>query len=86
MLSTLHTHTTPQGGYGIALDGRMVKTPARKVLVAPTRALATAIAAEWEFQDAKLVRPFTMPLMALTSTAIDMVGVIIGLCVCVLDC
>lgn len=53
----------------------MVKTPAKKVLVAPTRALASAIAAEWEFQDDRLVRPFTMPLMALTSTAIDMVCV-----------
>lgn len=70
--------TAKQGGFGVSLDGKMVRTPARAVLVAPTHALAVAIAAEWEYQEKTLIRPFTMPLMALTSTAIDQVG----LCMC----
>jgi chaperone required for assembly of F1-ATPase len=57
----------------IALDGKVVKTPARNPLSLPTRALAEAIATEWSAQDTK-VRPDTMPLMQLASTAIDRVA------------
>jgi chaperone required for assembly of F1-ATPase len=57
----------------IALDGKVVKTPARNPLSLPTRPLAEAIAAEWAAQDAK-VKPDTMPLMQLASTAIDRVA------------
>lgn len=32
------------------LDGRPVKTPGKHLLVAPTKALALALAAEWEWQ------------------------------------
>jgi chaperone required for assembly of F1-ATPase len=56
----------------IALDGKVVKTPARNPLGLPTRALAEAIAAEWNAQDAK-VKPHSMPLMQIASTAIDRV-------------
>jgi chaperone required for assembly of F1-ATPase len=61
------------GVWRIALDGKVVKTPARNPLSLPTRALAEAIAAEWAAQDAK-VKPDTMPLMQLASTAIDRVA------------
>ena len=61
------------GGWSIALDGKVVKTPARRDLVLDSRALAEAIAAEWAAQDAK-VKPNTMPLMQLVSTALDRVG------------
>jgi chaperone required for assembly of F1-ATPase len=57
----------------IALDGKVVKTPARNPFTLPTRELAEAIAAEWAAQDAK-VKPHTMPLMQLASTAIDRVA------------
>jgi chaperone required for assembly of F1-ATPase len=57
----------------IALDGKVVKTPARNPLSLPTRPLAEAIAAEWAAQAAK-VKPDTMPLMQLASTAIDRVA------------
>jgi chaperone required for assembly of F1-ATPase len=57
----------------IALDGKVVKTPAKNPLSLPTRALAEAVAAEWAAQDAK-VKPDTMPLMQLASTAIDRVA------------
>jgi chaperone required for assembly of F1-ATPase len=60
-------------GWRIALDGKVVKTPARNSLILSTQALAEAIAAEWDAQDSK-VRPHTMPLMQLASTAIDRVA------------
>lgn len=59
------------GDWGVALDGRTLKTPSRLPLAVPSRALATAVAAEWEWQSGKSVRPFTMPLMALVATALD---------------
>jgi chaperone required for assembly of F1-ATPase len=60
-------------GWRIALDGKVVKTPARNPLILPTQALAEAVAAEWAAQDVK-VKPDTMPLMQLASTAIDRVA------------
>ena len=44
------------GGHGIALDGRLVKTPGKCDLVVPSSALATAIAAEWEAQQSEIRR------------------------------
>jgi chaperone required for assembly of F1-ATPase len=61
------------GGWGIALDGKLVRTPAKNPLVLESRALADAIAAEWNAQEAK-VKPDTMPLMQLASTSIDRVA------------
>jgi len=58
------------GGYGIALDGRAVRTPAKAELVVPGDALAAAIAAEWNAQDPDIL-PATMPLTRLAATAID---------------
>ena len=59
-------------GYGVALDGRPIKTPAKQPLVLPNAALATAIAAEWEAQQTE-IRPAEMPLTRLASTAVDRV-------------
>jgi chaperone required for assembly of F1-ATPase len=58
------------GGLGILLDGRLVRTPARRPLAAPVRALADAIAAEWNAQQ-KVVDPATMPLTRLANSIID---------------
>lgn len=60
-------------GYVVMLDHRILKTPSKKPLKVPSLRLAHAIAAEWEYQDQDAIRPFTMPLMKLTSTAIDKV-------------
>ena len=60
------------GGHGVLLDGKPVKTPARAPLVAPTAALARAVAAEWQAQGEK-IDPGSMPLMRLLATAIDRV-------------
>ncbi len=57
-------------GFGVALDGRLVKTPGKRDLVVPGAALATAIAAEWNGQGAEL-RPATMPLTRLANITID---------------
>ena len=37
-------------GWGVALDGKPLRTPAKKPLVVPTRALAEAIAGERAFR------------------------------------
>src|SRR5881392_2104003 len=59
-----------EGGWGVALDGRPMRTPARHELVVPSAALAEAIAAEWDAQQDD-IRPATMPLTRLAATAID---------------
>src|SRR5687767_13142367 len=61
------------GGFGIALDGRRVKTPARAKLVVPTRDLAEAIATEWR-ECGEIVDPRAMPLTGLANAAIDRVA------------
>ena len=58
------------GEFRIVLDGRPVKTPARRTLAAPTRALALALAAEWDAQR-DVIDPAKMPLTRLANTIID---------------
>src|SRR5262245_36295025 len=57
-------------GFAIALDGRPVKTPARRPLAAPSRRIAEAIAAEWEAQG-EAIDPALMPLTRLANSIID---------------
>ena len=35
------------GGWGVELDAKPLRTPAREPLTVPTRALADAVAVEW---------------------------------------
>ena len=56
----------------ILLDGRPVKTPARRALALPTAALAAAIVAEWDAQGDE-IDPRAMPLTGLANAAIDRV-------------
>ena len=58
------------GSWQIQLDGRPVRTPKRGLLLLPTRALADAVAAEWEAQGAT-IDPRTMPLTKLANTTLD---------------
>ena len=60
-------------GWTIRLDGRAVKTPARGALIVPTRALADALAGEWEAVGAA-IDPRNMPLTGLANAAIDRVA------------
>jgi chaperone required for assembly of F1-ATPase len=59
-----------EGGFGVELDTRPVRTPRKAPLVLPTEALAKAVAAEWQAQGAK-VDPLTMPFTRMANSAID---------------
>ncbi|HEV2628637.1 MAG TPA: ATP12 family protein [Pseudolabrys sp.] len=62
-----------EGGFPVLLDGKPVRTPAREVLSAPTRALAQAIADEWQAQE-DVIDPARMPLTRLANATIDAVA------------
>ena len=57
-------------GHHVLLDGRPLRTPARRPLTAPSADLAQAIAAEWQAQEAKIV-PAHMPLTRMVCTVLD---------------
>lgn len=58
------------GGYAVNLDGKAVKTPARKPLVVPSEAAARLVADEFARQ-ADVIEPATMPVTRLVNTALD---------------
>lgn len=65
----------PSGdGFAIELDGRPVKTPAKRALILPTSAMADTVADEWQAQDG-LIKPDTMPVTKTANAAIDKVAV-----------
>lgn len=64
---------TAAPGGGVVLDGRPLRTPARAELIAPTLALAEAIAAEWNAAG-DTVDPRAMPLTGLANAAIDRIA------------
>ncbi len=57
-------------GHAVRLDDRPVRTPARRVLAAPTVRLAQALAAEWAAQR-EVIDPVRMPLTRLANAIID---------------
>jgi chaperone required for assembly of F1-ATPase len=64
---------TGAGGFGVALDGKPMRSPAAKPFLLPTSSLAEAVAAEWQAQGEQ-IKPASMPLMQLAATAIDKVA------------
>jgi chaperone required for assembly of F1-ATPase len=65
-----------EGGYRVLLDGKPMRTPAKAVLVTPTRALAEAIATEWqEVPDKAEINVSHLRLTRLAATALDRVAV-----------
>jgi len=60
--------TVPLSGWGVTLDGKLLKRPDMFPLVMPNEGLAMAVAAEWESQR-DYVRPPLMPLTGLAGTA-----------------
>jgi chaperone required for assembly of F1-ATPase len=62
-----------EGGFGVTLDQRPLKTPAKRELTVPSAKLAAALAEEWQAQGEK-IEPATMPLMQLVSTALDRIA------------
>ena len=71
--SQAHVGEAEAGGFPLLLDGKPVKTPARRALTAPTAPLAQAIADEWNAQ-ADLIDPARMPLTRLSNAVIDAVA------------
>ena len=64
--------SSTDGGFEIILDTKALLSPGKSILVVPTKALANAIADEWENQETNII-PSTMPFMTLSATAIDRV-------------
>lgn len=62
-----------ENGYGVLLDGRPVKTPAKALLTAPTEAYAEAVRAEWDAVDG-VIDPRQMPFTRTANAAIDKVA------------
>lgn len=62
------------GMFEVLLDARPVRTPAKAALKVPTRAMAEAVAVEWDAQVEK-VDPSTMPVTRSVNAAIDKLSV-----------
>lgn len=63
-----------EDGFAVVLDGRNVKTPAKRKLQLPTRAMAEVVAGEWEAQQ-DLINPNTMPATKTANAALDKVSI-----------
>ncbi len=59
-----------EGGWAVRLDGRAVRTPARRLQIAPTQALAELVADEWRAQD-EVIDLARMHAMRLLNAALD---------------
>jgi chaperone required for assembly of F1-ATPase len=57
-------------GFSVTLDGKPIRTPGKRLLAAPRRELAEAMAAEWEAQT-EIIDPLSMPLTRLANSTID---------------
>lgn len=62
-----------EGGFIIELDGKPVKTPMKRSLLAPNQAIADALASEWAGQGDD-INPGTMPLTQILSTQRDRIA------------
>ena len=60
------------GGWSVRLDGRPVKTPGKTDMVVPTKALAQAMASEWDAQE-DTIDPLTMLVTRACNSAIEKV-------------
>jgi chaperone required for assembly of F1-ATPase len=60
------------GGFAIALDGKPIRTPSGRIITAPSREIAQAIAVEWEAQQDK-IDPLTMPMMRFANSVVEAV-------------
>jgi len=65
--------TAAQGGFQVTLDGRPVKTVQGHAQIAPTRALAEALAGEWDAQG-ETIDPASLPRRDMADYAIDVVA------------
>lgn len=70
--ATVATTAVERGGHAVLLDGRPIKTPKKSQVIVPSRALADALAAEWQAQTEN-IDPSTMPITRLVNTTLDAV-------------
>lgn len=61
-----------EGGFGVDLDGRPVRTPGKAILSVPGLALAERLAEEWNRQGER-IDPLSMPVTQLVNTGLDRV-------------
>ncbi len=62
-----------EGGFAVALDARMLRTPAGARLILPGQALAELVASEWAAQE-QVIDHSRMPATRLAFTAADRIG------------
>jgi chaperone required for assembly of F1-ATPase len=67
--ATVATDAVPEG-LAVTLDGKPIRTPGRRLLAAPRRAIADALRAEWDAQI-ETVDPARMPLTRLANSVVD---------------
>jgi len=67
------TVAAEDGGHGIRLDGRAVRTPGRLPLVVPSPSLAEAIAGEWRAVEGEIA-PAAMRLTGLANAAVERIA------------
>ena len=60
-------------GFAVRLDGRLVKTPAKKNLILPSQTIAERVAGEWDAVENRIT-PATMPWTRSANAAIDKVS------------
>lgn len=61
------------GNFAVLLDGKSMKTPAKRSFALPVRVLAESVAREWEQQENE-IDPSTMPMTRLANLALDRVA------------
>ncbi|MGH6680137.1 MAG: ATP12 family chaperone protein [Bradyrhizobium sp.] len=61
-----------EGGFVVALDGKPIRTPSRRVITTPVRELAEVMSAEWRAQQ-DTIDPLAMPMTRFANTVVDAV-------------
>ena len=61
-----------EGAFAVTLDGRPIKTPSGRIVTVPVRAIADAVAEEWEAQK-ETIAPLTMPLTRFANSVVEAV-------------
>jgi len=60
------------GGFAVTLDGKPIRTPSGRQVVAPVKEITEAIAAEWEAQK-DTIDPLTMPMTRFANSVVQSV-------------
>jgi chaperone required for assembly of F1-ATPase len=59
-------------GFAITLDGKPIRTPSGRIITAPSREIAEAIAGEWDAQQ-EMIDPLTMPMTRFANSVVEAV-------------